>query len=84
MQAFIGSFVRPHGLDVAAAPLVAAAIAELARTGSARAALGVAVRLLRGALLVPTALATTSAVIGGVLHRFRPPLRDDDVAPAPR
>ncbi len=30
-QRFIGSFVRPHGVDVAAAPLVAAAIAELAR-----------------------------------------------------
>ena len=70
IQRFIGSFVRPHGLDVAAAPLVAAAIAELAReTPAPQPSLGVSGRLLRLALLVPTVIATVSTVVGLFLHR---------------
>ncbi len=74
VRAFIGSFVRPHGADVPAAPLVAAAIAELARAPvPAPPRANVEVRLLRIVLLVPTVLATVSAAIGRVLHRVRPP-----------
>lgn len=71
IQRFIGSFVRPHGLDVPAAPLVAAAIAELAReTPAPPPSSSPAVRLLRLALLVPTAVATASTVVGLAIHRL--------------
>ena len=71
IQRFIGSFVRPHGLDVAAAPLVAAAIAELAReTPAPQPSLGLSGRLLRLALLVPTVVATVSTVVGLAIHRL--------------
>ena len=71
IQRFIGSFVRPHGLDVAAAPLVAAAIAELAReTPAPQRSLGLSGRLLRLALLVPTVVATVSTVVGLGIHRL--------------
>ncbi len=69
IRRFIGSFVRPHGLDVPAAPLVAQAIAELARTQPSLPAPGPATRLLRLALLVPTVVATASTLVGLLIHR---------------
>jgi hypothetical protein len=84
VQAFIGSFVRPHGLDVPAAPLVAAAIEELAReTPTPQTSPRPAARLLRLALLVPTVVATASTLVGLVLHRLAGRARGGQVSASP-
>ena len=71
IRGFIGSFVRPHGIDVPAAPLVATAIAQLARdTSEPLPSPSPAARLLRLALLVPTVAATASTVVGLLIHRL--------------
>ena len=63
-RSFIRRFCRPHGLDVAAAPLVAAAIEELAlapRTAARRA--GADARRLRLALYPLAALTSLAAMV---------------------
>ncbi|MDQ3065570.1 MAG: hypothetical protein M3R12_00260 [Actinomycetota bacterium] len=64
VRSFVASFVRPHGLDVPAAPILAAGIVELAETPRKPPpsdAPGASV--LRAALLVPVALATILSLV---------------------
>lgn len=72
VKTFVRSFVRPFGLDVAAAPLVAEALlgsVELTPAPPPRRTLLLAV--LRLALLPVTAAATVSGLVGNALHRLR-------------
>jgi hypothetical protein len=61
-ERFVGSFLRPHGLDIPATPLVADAFAaaELTRQRAAPRAVRVP---LRGLLQVPALLGTVSALV---------------------
>ena len=71
VRAFVRSFVRPHGLDVPAAPLVAAGFEELARSEPLpRPRRSPTAALLRLALLVPTAVATVLTFVGLASHRL--------------
>jgi hypothetical protein len=76
-RGFIGSFIRPHGLDVPATPRV---VAEIERSGSAPAPAvhpSVGARLLRGMLVPVAVLATVMTMERAklrsiVLHWTRP------------
>jgi hypothetical protein len=75
---FIQAFIRPHGLDVPATPLVAGEIERLGSQGhAARGSAGMLVRALR-VMLVPLAVAATVATMERaklrsiVLHWTRP------------
>lgn len=71
VQEFIRTFVRPHGLDVPAAPLVAEGLLELAcSTPEPRPAPPASVHVLRLALLVPTAVVSLLTLVGAGLHRL--------------
>ena len=77
MSGFVESFVRPHGLDVPVAPILAAQIAELAsapRRSPPEDPRYVA--FVRAALLVPVNVATLASVIGKVARRLRPGRQD--------
>jgi hypothetical protein len=64
LREFVISFVRPHGLDRPVAPLVAAAILEVAALPrSLRERESPAVLALRGALFVPTFAATAAVLV---------------------
>ncbi len=73
---FVESFVRPHGLDHPAAPIMADAMEAVARLSPSRAPRSPGTRLLR-VLLTPAALA--ASLIGGVAERLRrrPPAETD-------
>ncbi len=66
---FVESFIRPHGLDRPAAPILADAIEELAGTSPEAADRAVVSTLLR-IVLTPAALA--AALVGGIAGRVRP------------
>jgi hypothetical protein len=69
VRAFVESFVRPHGLDVPAAALVADAMRELGRSQpQPRQRMSVRLYALRLALLLPTAMATVSTLLGALLQ----------------
>jgi hypothetical protein len=67
-RAFVASFVRPHGLDRPASPILAGAIEELARTAPARSRRSVGRYAMR-ALLAPAALG--AGVVGTVSTAVR-------------
>jgi hypothetical protein len=67
-RAFVTSFIRPHGIDLPATPILADAIEQLARLSPAPARRGAGATALR-ALLTPAALA--AAVVGGIAARAR-------------
>jgi hypothetical protein len=70
LRAFANSFVRPRGLDAPVAPIVAAAIRELAELGprTRRRLESPLVYAMRGLLLLPTAAATATMLVGIVLE----------------
>jgi hypothetical protein len=69
---FVESFVRPHGLDRPAAPILADAIETLARTSPARVRPRAGAYALR-ALLTPAALAAGAVGTAAARIRRRPP-----------
>jgi hypothetical protein len=71
VKEFVRSFVRPHGLDVAAAPLVAEALLSAAELAPARPPRSASLFALRAALFPATFAATVSVVAGNVLHTLR-------------
>jgi hypothetical protein len=71
LQEFIRRFTRPHGLDVAAAPLVAQAIVDLAAVEPTAERTTMPTRSLRMLLWIPSVLATASTLVGAVIHPFR-------------
>jgi hypothetical protein len=70
---FVESFIRPHGLDRPAAPVLADAIEDLAATSPENTGPAVGTTVLR-LLLTPAAFA--AAVIGSVATRVRPRRRE--------
>jgi len=68
-RAFVARFIRPHGLTVPAAPLVAAAIEELGGLTAAP----VPHRLARLALRPPLAVVAALMGLGAATTRLRPP-----------
>jgi len=74
VRSFVASFIRPHGLDVRAAPLLAASIAELAETPRRQPPPNPpATALVRAALLVPVAVATLVALASAAARLVRRP-----------
>jgi hypothetical protein len=71
VKEFVRAFVRPHGLDVAAAPLVAEALLGAADLPPAPPPVTPSVFLLRAALFPVTLVATASVLIGNLLHLLR-------------
>ena len=65
---FVESFVRPHGIDLPAAPIMADAIEALAALSPAPAHRSPGSRLL-GLVLTPIAVA--ASLVGGVSERIR-------------
>lgn len=70
VRRFVGSFVRPHGLDVPAAPLVAQAILDATALVPARPTLTPKLLALRALMLPVTVAASLTALIGVALHAF--------------
>jgi hypothetical protein len=72
VREFVRTFVRPRGLDVPVAPVVAEAIAELARRrAGAPTREPLSTYALRALLLAPTALATATLFAGWVAQALR-------------
>jgi hypothetical protein len=72
VEEFVRDFVRPHGLDIPASSLVAQAIDELAASGPVpRPRPTPEARLWHVLLLVPTAVASASALVGWIAFQLR-------------
>jgi hypothetical protein len=84
LREFVRSFVRPHGLDVAAAPLVAEALLSAADLRPSPRPSFASLFALR-AVLFPAALAATvSVMVGNALHALRFRGRGRSLGPAQR
>ncbi len=70
---FVGSFVRPHGLDRPATPILADEIEQLARSRAAPGRRGAGATLLRAAL-TPAVLGAAAAGFVARLARREPPV----------
>lgn len=84
VKEFVRSFVRPHGLDVAAAPLVAEALLSASELTPAPPPRSASLVALRAALSPVTFAATVSVVVGNVLHALRRRGREQSLRPAQR
>ena len=72
VREFIGSFVRPRGIDTPVSPIVADAMLDVAALGRKpeRTTEPARIYAARAALLVPTVLATATLMIGAAIERL--------------